>query len=78
MNRIVQHLWSYIQLEQTEKVIPIFDSNKRVRSTADMPTWFTSKPCSITKKSHISHCVYDSAWEATENYKLEKNPHVTA
>lgn len=78
MNRIVQHLWSYIQLEQTEKIIPIFDSNKRVRSTADMPTWFTSKPCSITKKSHISHCVYDSAWEATENYKLEKNPHVTA
>jgi hypothetical protein len=30
------------------------------------------------EKSHISHCVYDSAWEATEAYRLEKNPHVTA
>ena len=25
-----------------------------------------------------SHCVFDSAWEATESYVIEKNPHVTA
>lgn len=78
MNRIVQHLWAYIKLEQTEKLVPIFDSSKKVRSTGDMPTWFTSKPCSITTTSHISHCVYDSAWEATESYIIEKNPYVTA
>ena len=78
MNKIVQHLWSFIKLEQTEKIAPIFDPNKKVRSTADMPTWFTSKPCYITKTSQISHCVFDSAWEATESYVIEKNPHVTA
>lgn len=78
MNKIVQHLWSFIKLEQTERIIPIFDSNKKVRSTGDMPIWFTSKPCYITKHSHISHCVFDSAWEATESYRLENNPHVIA
>ncbi len=78
MNKIVQHLWSFIKLEQTEKTAPIFDPNKKVRSTADMPTWFTSKPCYITKTSHISHCTFDSAWESTESYVIEKNPHVKA
>lgn len=78
MNKIVQHLWSFIKLEQTEKVVPIFDTNKKIRSTEDMPTWFTAKPCTITKHCHISHCVFDSSWEATESYILEKNPHVKA
>jgi type III restriction enzyme len=78
MNRIVEHIWNYISMEQTEKIVPIFDSNKKVRSTADMPIWFTSKPCWITEKSHISHCIFDSTWEATESYKLEKSKHVVA
>ena len=78
MNRIVRHLWDFIRLKTTTKIVPIFDANKRVRSTADMPTWYTSKPCNITQHSQISHCVYDSGWEATEAYVLEKNPHVKA
>jgi len=78
MNKIVQHLWNFIKLEQTEKIAPIFDPNKKNCSTADMPTWFTSKPCYITKTSQISHCVFDSAWESTESYVIEKNPHVIA
>lgn len=78
MNRIVQHLWDFIRLEMTSKTVPIFDANRRVRSTADMPTWYTSKPCNITLHSQISHCVYDSGWESTEAYILEKNPHVEA
>lgn len=78
MNRIVQHLWDFIRLEMTSKTVPVFDVNRRVRSTSDMPTWYTSKPCNITQHSQISHCVYDSGWESTEAYKLEKNPHVVA
>lgn len=78
MNRIVQHLWDYIKLEQSESIVPVYDSARRVRSTADMLTWFTTKPCEVTKKSQISHVVCDSGWEATEAYLLEKNPHVTA
>ena len=78
MNRIVQHLWDYIRMEQTESLVPILDTSKKVFSTADMATWFTSKPCCITKHSQISHCVFDSAWESTEAYVLENNPHVLA
>lgn len=78
MNRIVQHLWEYIKMEQTQRLIPVLDTNKPIRSTADMITWYTSKPCSITEKSQISHCVYDSAWEATESYVLEKSEDVVA
>ncbi|MGI6154006.1 MAG: BPTD_3080 family restriction endonuclease [Christensenellaceae bacterium] len=78
MNKIVQHLWSFIKLEQTESLIPIFDVNKKVRSTGDMPTWYTSKPCHLTQKSHISHCVFDSGWEFTEAFVLEKNPEVVS
>lgn len=62
-----------IKFENTDKLTPVFDSNKKVRSTADMPTWYTTKPCMITKTSHISHCVFDSAWESTESYIIEKN-----
>ena len=78
MNKIVQHLWSFIKLEQTEKVVPVFDTSKKVRSTGDMPTWYTSKPCWPTQTSHISHSVFDSTWEATESYRIEKNPNVAA
>jgi len=78
MNKIVQHLWGFIRLEQTERIIPVLDTAKKVRSTADMPTWYTSKPCFITQHSQVSHCVFDSAWEATENYVLENNPNVAA
>jgi type III restriction enzyme len=78
MQKIVQHLWRFINREMTEKIVPVFDTTKRVRSTGDMPTWYTSKPCFITQHSHISHCVFDSAWEATESYLLEKNPHVVS
>lgn len=78
MNRIVQHIWDYIRFEETERIAPVFDTNRRTRSTADMPTWYTTKPCYITKKSHISHCVFDSAWESTESYIIEKNPKVAS
>lgn len=78
MNRIVQHIWEYIKLEETERIAPVFDTNRKIRSTADMPTWFTTKPCYITKKCHISHCVFDSAWESTESYIIEKNPNVVS
>jgi type III restriction enzyme len=78
MNKIVQHLWSFIEFELTESIEPIFGDGKRVRSTGDMTTWYTTKPCRVTQHSHISHCVFDSAWEDTESYKLENNENVVA
>jgi len=78
MNKIVKHLWGYIILEQTDKLVPILNQSRSVRCTGNMPTWYTINPCGITQHSHISHCVYDSTWEAAESYMLEKTPFVSA
>ncbi len=78
MNKIVQHIADYIKSTQAEQVVPVYDTNRRIRSTADMMTWFTTKPAVLTKKSQISHVVCDSGWEDTEAYVLEKNEHVVS
>ena len=46
--RVPDRYWKYDRQRQ------FFDS------TADTRPWFTSRPCEPTKKSHISHCVYDA------------------
>ncbi len=76
MNKIIQHIWREIRTENTESLTPVFDSENPVRSTADVGAWYTSKPCEWVEKSHISHCVYDSGWEATEAFLLDKSPQV--
>lgn len=73
MNKIVQHIWTAIRSDNTEKLTPVFDKEKPIRSTEDVRTWYTSKPCEWTEKSHISHCVYDSGWEASEAYFFDKS-----
>ena len=78
MNKVVQHIWEAIRFENTEHIEPVFDSDKSIRSTTDMRTWYTGKPCEPTNKSHINHCVYDSTWEATEAFELEHNADVEA
>jgi type III restriction enzyme len=78
MSKIVNHIIRYIRSENTLSVTPVFDSEKPIRSTEDMRTWYTSKPCERTKKSHINFCVYDSTWEATGSFQLDRNPNVAA
>jgi type III restriction enzyme len=78
INRIVQHIWNGLRAENTEKVVPVFDSENSVRSTDNMRTWYTSKPCEYTEKSHINHVVVDSTWEASEAYSLDKSEQVKA
>ena len=73
MNKIVQHIWSAIRTENTKKLTPVFDKEKPIRSTEDVRPWYTSKPCEWVEKSHISHCVYDSNWEASEAYFFDKS-----
>jgi type III restriction enzyme len=76
MNKIIQHIWMEIRAENTEKLAAVFDKEHPLRSTANVRTWHTSKSCEWLKKSHISHCVYDSTWEASEAYLLENSKHV--
>jgi type III restriction enzyme len=73
MNKIVQYIWDKIKSENTQKLEPVLDKEHPIRSTEDMRTWHTSKPCEWTQKSHISHCVYDSGWEASEAYHLDRS-----
>lgn len=61
-----------------ESVEPVFDKEHPIRSTGDMMIWYTSKPCEVTQKSHISHVVFDSTWEASEAFELERNENVEA
>jgi len=78
MTKVVQHIWEAIRFENTEALEPVFDSERPIRCTGDMRPWYTGKPCEVTRRSHISHCVYDSTWEATESIELERSKQVAA
>ncbi len=78
MTRLVQHLWEAIRFENASRLVPIFDTERPIRSTADMGTWYTSKPTEPAKKSHVNLCVLDSTWEATAAFELDHNPDVVA
>ncbi|HAT14440.1 MAG TPA: type III restriction endonuclease subunit R [Microcoleaceae bacterium UBA11344] len=78
MSKIVQHIWNAIYLENTEKLEPVFDPEHPIRSTGDMRPWYTGKPCEYTQKSHINCGIFDSTWEASEAFELDRNENVAA
>lgn len=71
MSRIVQHMKAAVRAENTESRELVLDENGPIRSTGDMRPWYTSRPCELTRRSHISHCVYDTTWEAAEAHWLD-------
>ncbi len=78
MTKVVQHVGDAIRFENTERLEPVFDRDRPIRATGDMATWYTGKPCERTERSHINFCVYDSAWEASEAFEIDRNPRVRA
>lgn len=78
IGRIINHIREYLTIVNTERKTIVLDSNRPVRSTEDMPTWYTKKPCSLIEKSHISHCVYDSTYETSDAYILDHSEFVSA
>ncbi len=78
MSRVVQHVWEVVRQENTERLTPVFDRDHPIRSTGDMRTWYTGKPCERTRKSHINVCVYDSTWEASDAFVLDDSDAVSA
>jgi type III restriction enzyme len=78
MNKIVQHIFNAIKFENTQQVVPIFNKEVPLKSTQNMMTWFTSRPCEHIKKSHINQIVVDSTWEMSEAFELDRNPKITA
>jgi type III restriction enzyme len=78
MKKVVQHIWEKIRFENTASIEAVFDSDFPIRSTGDMRTWYTGKPCEPVTKSHINFAVFDSRWEASESFELDRNPNVAA
>ena len=78
MTKVVQHVWDAIRVENTERLEPVFDRDHPIRSTWNMATWYTGKPCHFTDRNHINMCVYDSTWEASEAFELDHSPLVDA
>ena len=78
MTRIVQHLWQAIRFENAERLTPVFDRDRPIRSTGDMVTWYTGRPCDRAARSHVNFCVHDSTWEASEAFALDHSPLVDA
>ena len=78
MSRLVQHIWGAIRHENTESLTPVFDQDHPIRSTSEMRTWYTVKPCAHVRKSHINLCVYDSTWEASDAFILDESDNVAA
>ncbi len=76
MNKVVQHIADAIRHDNVETLEPVFDRHNPIRSTGNMRTWYTGKPCEYTKKSHINSCVYDSTWEVTESFHLDNSENV--
>ena len=78
MTKVAQHVWEGIRFENTERLEPVFDRDRPIRSTGDMATWYTGKPCGRAARSHINFCVYDGTWEASEAFVLDHADEVAA
>ncbi len=78
MARVVQHIWEAVRFENAERLEPVFDRDRPIRSTGDMSAWHTGRPCEYTKRSHVNCCVLDSAWEASDAFVLDRAPEVAA
>ena len=78
MPTIAEHLKQAIHFQNTEALIPIFDTERPIRATGDMLPWYTSKACEHVNHSHINMCVFDSRWEASEAFELDRSPNVAA
>jgi type III restriction enzyme len=78
ISRIIQHFWVAIKDQNAAIITPVFDSEKPIRSTLDMPTWYTSKPNVWHQKSHINYTVFDSTWEANNASIIDRHDSVRA
>ena len=64
--------------QNSERLTPVFDEENPIGASGQMRTWYTTKPCFLTSKSHISHLVGDSSWEGHAANVLESRDEVVA
>ena len=78
MNRIIGHFWSEIRQTNAAERTPVFDPEQPVRGTRAMSPWYTARPCQPTVRSHVNLATFDSTWEASEAFSLERSDLVQA
>jgi type III restriction enzyme len=78
MSKVVEHIRQIIHFGNALSLVPVFDTERPIRSTGDMFPWYTGKACEHTNRSHINMSVFDSRWEASEAFELDRNPNVRA
>lgn len=78
ISRIIQHFWVSIKEQNSAILSPVFDSEKPIKSTNDMPTWYSSKPNEWHEKSHVNYTVFDSTWEANNAHIINEHESVRA
>jgi len=77
-SKVVQYVKDAIDKKDIDQRDLVFDHDRPIRSTADMSTWYTSKPCNPTQRSHINYCIFDSTWEKMAATILDDRSEVEA
>ncbi len=78
MDRVVQHLVRYINAQNVETLECVFDDQNPRGSTANMRTWWTTRPTRKTEKCHANKVVTDGAWESFVANHLDTSANVNA
>lgn len=76
MNKVIQHIWNVIRAENTDALTPVFDRENPVRSSNDIRSWWSSKPCERFEKTHTNLVVCDSSWEYLEAKTINESEYV--
>ncbi|MFD2100122.1 BPTD_3080 family restriction endonuclease [Flagellimonas iocasae] len=76
MGKIIHHFWNAIRDQNDEARTLVFDKEKPIRSTSDMPTWYSAKPNLWMDKTHINYTVFDSTWEANNAKIIDRHEKV--
>lgn len=75
---VIRYVLKNVTEQNTERLTPVYDEENPIGATSYMRTWYTTKPCFPTTRSHISHMVGDSSWEGHAANILEKRDDIVA
>lgn len=78
MDTVVAHVNRFVRKQNNEKLAAIFDEERPIGTTAEMRTWYTTRPCAPTEKSQIGRVVYDGSWEKAVADMCEKESSIAA
>src|ERR1700730_5274236 len=78
MSSVAEHLKQAIHFEDRAALLPIFDTQRPIRARGDMLPSQTGKACEHVNHSHINMAVFDTRWEASEAFELDRSPLVAA